>query len=66
MCDVDVLKLLRFKTFMYFDGVTLCDVYVMKLIRYSPICYVTLTICDATISGVLVVLGYVLLQYGTL
>ncbi len=48
-CDFDVLKLLTFKTFMYCDGVTLWAVYITKLLHYSLICYVTLTICDATI-----------------
>ncbi len=40
--------------FMYCDGLTLCDVYLMKLIRYG-----TLTISDAMLSEIYVVLCYV-------
>jgi hypothetical protein len=62
LCDVDILKLLRFETLTYCDVLhlvtfTCWNYYVLKLL-----CLETITFNDASLSDVNVVCYYVLSQ----
>ncbi len=65
--DVYVKKRLRFETLSYCDVLTLCDVYVLTIISYvwKLLRFDTLTLIDATLCDIYVVLCYVLSQYRT-
>jgi len=61
--DVYVEKHLRLETLTQCDVPTLCDVDVLTLLNFETLCLDTLTLGDATLCDVYVVLCYVLSQY---